>query len=465
VASLSKHGNGWNIRYVDRDGGRQSFYPGKMPRKAAESIKRHVEHLVAALKARTAVPGETAAWVADCGSVMREKLERHGLIESAPEPEVSKGVSIGDFTLGYITQRGDVKASCKTVWKRSRRLLLKFFPADRPLASITVGDAKDWRHWMLREGKGPGRGLAENTARKMSSVASQFFEDALDRCLVTANPFDHRDIPRTTRENRSRDFFVTREIAEQVLNADKEPEGRLIFALARWGGLRIPSEPLGLRWTDIDWERDRMTVRSPKTEHHEGKESRVVPIFPELRPYLREVYEAAEDKRGFVVSRFRTNSNLRTRLYRLLTQIGVEPWPKLFQNLRSTRETELAAEHPIHVVCNWIGNSIQIASRNYLQVRDADFAKASQDVRHIPLQHTPVGSGNEMKGAEAESRPRKEKPTKRPKKQDSRVGIEWALQDSKYPLSTKGNAGFSWERHKNVTEGRNPAKSRLLPFA
>ena len=36
-----------------------------------------------------------------------------------------------------------------------------------------------------------------------------------------------------------------------------------------------------LRWADVDWERGRLLIRSPKTEHHEGKDSRLVPIFPE----------------------------------------------------------------------------------------------------------------------------------------------------------------------------------------
>ena len=54
-----------------------------------------------------------------------------------------------------------------------------------------------------------------------------------------------------------------------------------IFSLARFGGLRTPSEMLLLRWADVDWERGRLLIRSPKTEHHEGKDSRLVPIFPE----------------------------------------------------------------------------------------------------------------------------------------------------------------------------------------
>jgi hypothetical protein len=44
--------------------------------------------------------------------------------------------------------------------------------------------------------------------------------------------------------------------------------------------------------------------------------------------------------------------------------------------MRLSRETELAAEHPIHVVANWMGNTPAIAQRHYLVVTDGDFAKA-----------------------------------------------------------------------------------------
>jgi len=67
----------------------------------------------------------------------------------------------------------------------------------------------------------------------------------------------------------------------------------LIVALSRYAGLRCPSEHLGLTWGDILWDKNRFVVRSPKTEHV-GKAQRVVPIFPELYPYLRDAFEAAE---------------------------------------------------------------------------------------------------------------------------------------------------------------------------
>jgi integrase len=63
---------------------------------------------------------------------------------------------------------------------------------------------------------------------------------------------------------------VTREEAQKVLDACPNAEWRLIFALTHFGGLRIPSELMQLRWGDIDWERGRMTVRSPKTADGKG---------------------------------------------------------------------------------------------------------------------------------------------------------------------------------------------------
>ncbi|MCE2813790.1 MAG: hypothetical protein LW850_25695 [Planctomycetaceae bacterium] len=47
---------------------------------------------------------------------------------------------------------------------------------------------------------------------------------------------------------------------------------------SRYGGLRTPSETLSLRWEDIDWEMNRMSIPEPKVEHHEGRGIRSCPI-------------------------------------------------------------------------------------------------------------------------------------------------------------------------------------------
>lgn len=198
------------------------------------------------------------------------------------------------------------------------------------------------------------------------------------RELVHRNPFD--GIKCAVGANPDRLYFVSREDAEKVLAACPDAEWRLIFALSRFAGMRCPSEHLALRWGDVDWANSRMTVRSPKTEHYEGKASRRVPIFPELLPHLREAFELAEPGTEYIISHCRDASvNLRTQLERIIRRAGLPPWPKLLHNLRATRETDPAESFPLHVVCAEIGNATAIAAKHYLQVTDEHFDRAIAD--------------------------------------------------------------------------------------
>ena len=180
-----------------------------------------------------------------------------------------------------------------------------------------------------------------------------------------------------------------------MADADKllavaNPCWRLIVALCRFAGLRNPTETLTLRWENVGLAAGRMTVTSPKTEHIDGKEYRVVPIFARLRPYLEDAWELAAPGTEHVVSgpqadgyRAAVNGpaswagcNMRETFLKLIRRAGLQPWPKLFQNLRASCETDLMQQHPIHVVTAWIGNTPKIAIGHYLQTLDTDFEKA-----------------------------------------------------------------------------------------
>jgi hypothetical protein len=43
------------------------------------------------------------------------------------------------------------------------------------------------------------------------------------------------------------------------------------------------------------------------------------------------------------------NVNLRTQFERIVKHAGLKKWPRLFHNLRSSRQTELAETFPSHV--------------------------------------------------------------------------------------------------------------------
>ena len=180
-----------------------------------------------------------------------------------------------------------------------------------------------------------------------------------------------------------------------MLEACPDAQWRLLFALARYGGLRVPSEISGLQWGDIDWAKGRFTVASPKTAHHEGRASRVVPMFSELLPHFEEAFEQAAEGEVYCLPQFRRHGvNLRTGLQRIIQRAGIEPWKKPWHNLRSTRQTELVDMYPSHVVCAWIGNTKAIADKHYLQVTEDHFEKALQ----IPVQQ---GAERQRKEAQA----------------------------------------------------------------
>ena len=218
-------------------------------------------------------------------------------------------------------------------------------------------------------------GLAENTVRRRCKRIKQFFTAARKKRLIDVNPFD--DIPTNTVTNSKRQQFIRQEDIQKVLDACPDNQWRLIFALARYGGLRIPSELYGLTWDDILWDKKRFVIHSPKTEHIEGKETRICPLFPELEPYLMEAFQQAQPRQKRVINiDLNISSNLRTQAHRIIKRAGLKPWEKTFQNLRSSRETELVENFPVHVVTGWLGNSPEIARKHYLQTHEEHFQRA-----------------------------------------------------------------------------------------
>ncbi len=114
-----------------------------------------------------------------------------------------------------------------------------------------------------------------------------------------------------------------------------------------------------------------------ETKHHEGREIRLIPLYPELKDVLEGWRAKAPTESEWVIARTRSSkTNLRTQLERIIVAAGLKPWPKLFHNLRSSRETELMEDHPLHVVCAWMGSTPKVAAKHYLQVTGEHFDKA-----------------------------------------------------------------------------------------
>ena len=160
-----------------------------------------------------------------------------------------------------------------------------------------------------------------------------------------------------------------------------------VVALTRFGGLRCSSEVALLKWSDIHWDKERFTVTSPKTKRY-GKGSRVVPLFLELRPFLDEAFSMASEGETWVIPMLdgKPTKNLGTTFKKIVRRAGVNVWPKPFQNLRSSRQTELEQQFPTYVVCAWLGNTPSIAHKHYLTVTDEHFDTAAKTGDSLGMQ-------------------------------------------------------------------------------
>ncbi len=365
MASLStdKQGNR-RILFINPAGKRKPIYLGKILKKDAEGIKRRVEMILSAQASRSAIDIDTATWIKGIGDILAAKLAAAGLIEPRGR------ATLGGFIREYIDGHTDLKTGTRYNLTIALDRILKFFSAHVPLRDLTPADADRWLIWLKAN-------YAEATAARTLKHGRQFFHAARRAKLIDNNPFEGIKPGRMDNPDRLR--LVSKDTIEKIIDSCPNLEWRAIVALARYGGLRTPSETLKLTWGDILWDEGKFRVRSPKLEHTANKGIRWVPLFPELWPHLEALFDAAPVGSVHVILKTRDSRvNLRTQLERILAKAGLDWIGKPFQNMRASRETELAAEHPLHVVTAWIGHSAAIAIKHYLQVTPDDFDRASK---------------------------------------------------------------------------------------
>jgi integrase len=391
MASLSKDKkrNGYRIQFYATPSkrkrviwlGTKLFKGCKRPDLEASKVLEHVEHLIGVKEHGGQIGNITASWLKSISRDLRQKLVKADLLE--PVADDRGPVTLAPFLAEYVAHRRDVKPATQLCYRRTVTCLTNHFGPDRRLDSITPGDAERWRIWLATEGnqrKSGGGGLADNTVRRRTGRVRQFFGSAIKQGLISSNPF--AGLAATVHGNTKRQQFVTRPEIDIALEASTCSDLRAVIALCRYGGLRVPSEVVRLTWQDVDLEAGRLTIHAPKTEHHEDGGVRFCPIFPELRPFLQELHDRANPGIACpmstpVITRWRSGTqNLRSAFEKLLKRAGVKQWPKLFHNLRASRQTELLGEFPLKDVCSWLGNSEAVAMKHYAMATADSFQQA-----------------------------------------------------------------------------------------
>ena len=345
----------------------------------AKVAAKHIQE-IATQRNKGEVAGDNAMrWLASEPPAVRDRLERAGVItvslerkqeiESEKRQRAQQQAAKEHRTLKQLTDRflkgnDNNKDSTKTTYNNIIRNLHTYFGESKIITEITHQDAVEFRAFLKREGnirdvkkadrgkKGKGKPMAENTVRRRTGLARQVFKVAIRAKWIAENPFE--GLAATWKRNAARDVYIPPETIVDCIKAANNWEWRLIFALSGFAGLRGASEILTLRWDAIDFDKGaigEMVVQSPKTEHHEGQESRIVPIFPDVLPYLREAEQMAEQIANdegravvYVIDSYRGDwegRNLNQNAKRIIERAG--PWchPEDLSELASQRRDRL----------------------------------------------------------------------------------------------------------------------------
>jgi integrase len=380
MASLCKDKNGWySVQFYAATNLRRKITLGTKNERTAGRTLEKIELLIRAKQFGQALEADSLAWLQKIsGTELEAKLKKANLFSGGPlagSPEAirASAPSLGDFLTGYIEMRKGLKLWTIKNMKTAGNLLIAFFGKDKKVSEITPAEGETFFHHLT------GKGYAKATISRAMRRAITFFKFAQKSQFVLDNPFQGIKLPKQT--NKSRMAFIDRATIDKLLDQCPNNFWRLVISLARFGGLRIPSELRELTWDGVDWAAGKLKVISPKTAHIEGGEFRWIPLFPEIKIYLEDAWEtAAEGEKHIFPSLRDPGVNLRQGLGRIIDKAGLSKWPKLFANLRASRATELASIYPQRAISDWLGTS-SISSNGNSQ--DA-LAESASVMGHTP---------------------------------------------------------------------------------
>lgn len=320
----------------------------------ARALANCVDEILAARK--RGGEARVQSYLATAPALILDKLARVGLVDLQPLQTVGESL---DLYLDEIAPHlaPSTFASTVAIFKR----LKPAFDLLQPVQALSSEQAR----LVLEKATA---GAAPSYGRQIQQAAAAWFRRAVPGAN---NPFDNLKIAPPVKI-AGRDFDVPADWSSAILEACPDQNWRLAFALWRYGGLRF-KEVYQLQWGDVLFDRKRLIVHSSKTARY-GKAERVVPIFPEIDKEITAQFLSGAAQ---VIQR-ETPARARRIMEAIVRRAGYAPWPRLFQNLRATRENELiAAGFPAHIVAAWLGHTTGVQSRYYLRVMDSYFDRAT----------------------------------------------------------------------------------------
>ena len=370
MATLSKNKSlktdGLVIQFVENKRRYTIFLGSKSySRKTAERLKEIVETLQYYRRNGITVPDPaTELWLKNAPEALRAKLAKTGLIT------VIRSKTCKEMWDGCLKSKTGVKPATMTAYHASQRIFFESFSATESIELLTPERLLEWKQAMLTE-------YATASVAGYIKVAKMVFGWAMEQEWLRKNPM--ANIPKGSFINRNNDRIISMGEYAKLLVSCPNQEWRTIIALARIGGLRCPSELRQLRWSDINWEHNRFLVRSPKTEQHENRHERIVPLFPELHTELKQhLLSDATEGNAFVIQGYQgTSWGLGNQFQKIADHAGLGTIKRPFDNMRLSRSNEVRAKWDVLKENLWIGHSGKVMKDHYAVLSDEEYADAA----------------------------------------------------------------------------------------
>ncbi len=333
--------------------------------------------------------GERLAPVKTLSKRRAEQLRRQKELELGLNPgrnTPARAPLLESFTEVYVSARAsELKPGTLELHEQTIRYLVGFLGAARRLDTISRQDARAFKtalangqlaHVNEKKKRKKDKNLTTATIDMHVRNARTIFNHAVADDVLLLNPFDR--LAETQPAAREWHYVAPAEF-ERLFDAASKT-WQILLALARWAGLRR-GEALNLRWHNIDWTNNRMTVVGTDAWDVKDKEARVIPVCPELHELLLEAFEAAEEGQAMIVPLGTVVvQNISRDFDVLCRRANVSRYNKPFHTLRKSCLTDWAARFPMHVVRAWAGHSdISTTATYYLQISEADYIRAATE--------------------------------------------------------------------------------------
>ena len=347
--------------------GKKKLTLGAINKEDADHFGANLNLLISYKKNFGSVPPNVERWVDSLSLTHQRQLKSLGLVDNLTP---TGGYLISHLCKDFTKYRlSDKSASTITEYEKGRRNLIDCF-GDVSIDSIDIKNGREFFYWLRND-----QNLADNTAKQRLRYARTIFDMAVEDRRLSYNPFKARGLSVT--QSAAKKDYVSSRTFEKIIDSVNDSDWKLLFTLTRCVPMRIPSEFTDLTWDDVDFEKNKILIHSPKTRHL-GKHARLVPIFSRVSPLLVELHGRRGDE-IYVFEGLRLITNVGKIAKDICKRANVTPWGNFWNSIRASAETDLMDRFGLRRACQWSGNSAATAMKNYALVRSEDYDDSGEN--------------------------------------------------------------------------------------